>query len=81
MKTITITITTPEGASIYQAEAERWTDFVILRRIGGQPLSGLDETMLEQLSWHSFRARVYAEDSGYKYAEESEGIYVGGESR
>lgn len=82
MKTITITITTPsESTTIYRANAERWTDFVQMRRVAGPPLIGLDETMMEQLCWHSFRARIFAEESGYKHQEETEGSHPGGESR
>lgn len=90
MKTITITITTnfkdwagetKPVSTVYRANAERWTDFVQMRRMAGPPLDGLDEDMMEQLCWHQFRARMYAEERGYAHEEQIEGAHKGGESR
>jgi len=81
MKTITITITTPAGATVYQARAHGWSDLVLLERLEGARLAGIVEDLQEQLRWHSFRCRIFAEENGYVHEEREEGDYKGGESR
>jgi hypothetical protein len=81
MKTLTLTLFNPlSEPAIFRAHAERWTDFVKIRKISGPEL-GVDVEMVEQLTWHSFRLRMFAEENGYTYKEEAEGTYLGGESR
>jgi hypothetical protein len=81
MKTLTITITGGKERTVYRTSAERWTDSVRLERVHGLPLVGFDENLYEQMRWHSFRLRIFAEDSGHDFQEQEEGEFSGGEER